>query len=217
MSEFKTPPGPIHRLGRYPDPWTPPDWSHAQADGTFGNRFDDPNGQYRVLYASSQRLGCFLETLARFRPDLTLVAELRQIEGDDDFFPLGQVPRMWCEGRVLGSGGTLGRYADICSAQWVAHLRRQLAVECLRLGLGDLDASALQRAEPRRLTQLVSREIYEHDLNGIYYRSRHGHELDNWALFEPFDLQITGEPEAVRADDPDLLNACVIFGLIIES
>jgi hypothetical protein len=31
-----------------------------------GNRFDDPDGLYRVLYASAQPLGCYLETLARF-------------------------------------------------------------------------------------------------------------------------------------------------------
>jgi hypothetical protein len=64
-------------------------------DGTFGNRFDDPEGTYRVLYASSQRLGCYLETLARFRVDLTLYAELSEIEGEDDFTPLGHVPLAW--------------------------------------------------------------------------------------------------------------------------
>jgi hypothetical protein len=45
----------------------PPDWASAEPDGTFGNRFDDPDATYRVLYASSQRLGCFVETLARFQ------------------------------------------------------------------------------------------------------------------------------------------------------
>jgi len=68
-------PGVIHRLGRKPDPWAPPDWASAGPDGTFGNRFDDPDATYRVLYASSQRLGCFVETLARFRIDPTLLAE----------------------------------------------------------------------------------------------------------------------------------------------
>ncbi len=73
MFETRTAGGPIYRLGRYPDAWAPPDWSRAQPDGTFGNRFDDPTAYYRVLYASSQRLSCFLETLGRFRPDLTLL------------------------------------------------------------------------------------------------------------------------------------------------
>ena len=45
----------VYRLGRVPDPWDWPDWSYAIPDGTFGNRFDDPGRQYRVLYASAQR------------------------------------------------------------------------------------------------------------------------------------------------------------------
>ena len=86
-------PGLIYRLGRKPDPWSVPDWASAGPDGTFGNRFDDPEGMYRVLYASSQRLGCFLETLGRFRVDPKLLAELGEIEGEDDYCPLGQGER----------------------------------------------------------------------------------------------------------------------------
>ena len=36
-------PGVIYELGRKPDPWAPPDWASAGPDGTFGNRFDDPD------------------------------------------------------------------------------------------------------------------------------------------------------------------------------
>jgi hypothetical protein len=54
-----------------------------------GNRYDDPAGEYRVLYAAGQRRGAFLETLARFRIDLQLVAEMDAIDGDerDDAYP----------------------------------------------------------------------------------------------------------------------------------
>jgi hypothetical protein len=55
---------PLYRIGRRPDGWAWPAWSYAGPDGTFGNRYDDPQGEYRVLYASSQRIGPFLETLA---------------------------------------------------------------------------------------------------------------------------------------------------------
>ncbi len=61
-----------------------PDWASAGPDGTFGNHFDDPDATYRVLYASSQRLGCFLETRARFRVDPKLLTELAEIAGEDD-------------------------------------------------------------------------------------------------------------------------------------
>jgi hypothetical protein len=60
--ESKRPPRPLFRVGRDDDAWAVPDWAYAKDDRTFGNRFDDPAGVYRVLYASSQRLGCFIET-----------------------------------------------------------------------------------------------------------------------------------------------------------
>jgi hypothetical protein len=110
-------PGVIHRLGRKPDPWSAPDWASAGTHGTFGNRFDDPEGMYRVLYASSQRVGCFLETLARFRVDLKLRAELAEIEGEDDYCPLGEVPLEWIEKRMMGVATASGEDADICSSE----------------------------------------------------------------------------------------------------
>jgi hypothetical protein len=98
--ETKIPPKSIYRVGRGADAWQAPDWSWASLDGTFGNRFDDPESLYRVLYASSQEVSCFIETLARFRPDLTLLAELAEIEGEDDFSPSGEVPSDWIANRV---------------------------------------------------------------------------------------------------------------------
>ena len=66
MLDGKRAPDTIYRIARRPDPWQPPDWSRANPDGTFGNRFDDPEGYYRVIYASSQKLSCFLETQPAF-------------------------------------------------------------------------------------------------------------------------------------------------------
>jgi hypothetical protein len=54
--ESKRPAGPLFRVGRDDDAWAVPDWAYSKEDRTFGNRFDDPAGVYRVLYASSQRL-----------------------------------------------------------------------------------------------------------------------------------------------------------------
>ena len=49
--ESKRPAGPLFRVGRERDAWAIPDWAYAKEDGTFGNRFDDPMGVYRVLDA----------------------------------------------------------------------------------------------------------------------------------------------------------------------
>ena len=105
----------VYRIGRRPDPWQYPDWSRANPDRTFGNRFDDPNGEYRVLYASSVRLGCFLETLARYRPDMALYAELQEIAGENDFIPT----RDRSAGVVSASGDGVGQ----CSGQLCRYWR----------------------------------------------------------------------------------------------
>jgi RES domain-containing protein len=210
--ELRIPKQPIHRIGRWPDPWLPPDWAHAHSDGTFGNRFDDPQAYYRVIYTSSQRLGCFLETLARFRPDLTLLAEFAEIEGEDDFTPLGTVPVSWLAGRLIGAAETQGEYADIYAAAWISLLRRELASTAVALGLSEIDASTLQAGRPRQLTQEASLIVFRHGLDGICYRSRYGHSIENWAIFEPFPLRDTSSA-AILADDPDLYSALQLHGL----
>jgi len=210
--EKRRPTEPVYRLGRRPNAWQPPEWFLAHSDGTFGNRFDDPQGYYRVLYASSQRLAYFVETLARFRPDLSLLAELEAIEGENDFTALATLPRDWLTVRTMGSAEIDGVFADIYDIAWVSQLRRTLAGEALRLGMKDIDLSSLERAEPRRLTQLASREAYLLSFAGIFYRSRYGQTLENWAIFEPFPLQRAGSKE-FHEDDPDLLEALRLHGI----
>ena len=210
--EERRPTEPAYRLGRRPNAWQPPEWFLAHSDGTFGNRFDDPQGYYRVLYASSQRLACFVETLARFRPDLSLLAELDAIEGEDDFVALGTLPRDWLAVRTMGSAEIDGVFADIYGIAWVSQLRRTLAGEALKLGMKDIDLSSLERAEPRRHTQLASRKAYLLNFAGIFYRSRYGQTLENWAVFEPFSLQHATSKDFYE-DDPDLLEALRLHGI----
>jgi RES domain-containing protein len=102
-----TPAGPLHRIGRAPDAWAWPDWAFAGEDSTFGNRYDDPSGDYRVLYASSHRVGAFVEVLARYRTDPALVAEYAAIgeeDGEaDPTIPPGLVPADWPGHRHIGT------------------------------------------------------------------------------------------------------------------
>ena len=117
---------------------------------------------YRVLYASSQRLGCFIETLARFRVDVCFVGELALMEnGEDDFTAFGTVRKAWIKGRCFGSANVEGEYADIYALAWVSHLRLALAGTAVKLGMKDIDLSSLERAEPRLLTQQAGRIAFE--------------------------------------------------------
>jgi len=47
---------------------------------------------------------------------------------------------------------------------------------------------------------------------GVYYRSRYAHDLENWALFEPFRTrEMTSEP--IADDRPAFREALRILGL----
>jgi hypothetical protein len=157
-------------------------------------------------------VGCFLETFGRFRVDPKLLAELAEIEGEDDYCPLGEVPLEWVEKRIMGVATASGKYADICSSEWISRLRVVLAGHLKRFGLDDLDASVLQMTAPRSLTQLVSRVVFDEGLSGICYRSKYGHDVENWALFEPLQINIK-DSELIRPDDPDLRRAFGLHGL----
>ena len=160
--ESKRPSGPLFRVGRDDDTWAVPDWAYAKEDGTFGNRFDDPMGVYRVFYASSQRLRCFIETLARFRVDVSFVADLALMEnGEEDFTAFGTVRRAWIKGRCIGTANVEGEYADLYALGWVSHLRTALAGIAVKLGMKDFDLSSLEPAEPRVSTQQAGRIAFE--------------------------------------------------------
>ncbi len=203
------PPAEVFRLGRRPDPWAWPDWAYAEADATFGNRYDDPQGIYRVLYASTQRVATFVECLAYYRPDIELVAELQAIvgeEGDKEPPAAAIVPAAWVEQRCLGRGVLVGDYADIGHHESLTELRDGLAARVVHHGLHDLDAATIRLTAPRAFTQDVSRYVFTQSAdgqrrwNGLAYLSKHGDDLQNWAIFEPAAPELIDVP-ARRPDD----------------
>jgi hypothetical protein len=220
------PPERVYRLGRRPDPWQWPDWTHAGVDGTFGNRFDDPDSEYRVLYASSQREATFRECLARFRPDPAVQAAVIVDNDDDPLSPTtiaaGQVPRRWLDDRCMGTGRLEGTYCDVGHADSLAHLRHALAPRLLHFRLDDLDAGDIRSRSPRAFTQELGRYINAQTSDGrptfagIRYASRHGDELTNWAIFEPNE-PIDRDAKDLTLDDPDLRVVAASYGLKLTS
>lgn len=223
--ETVTPKGSVFRLARAPDPWKWPDWNRAGPDGTFGHRWDDPAGTYRVLYASSTRIGALIETLSPFRADLNVVAELREIEGDDDLVAAGTIPRDWFEQRLMGVAEIVGSYADIGAAGSLSLLRSRLAARGIHYGLSDIDAAAIRLVAPRSFTQEVSRFVHEYrtegvePLAGIRYQSRLDDGTSNWAIFEPMSDSPaplrSASAEPIQPDDPDVIRAAALLGLLI--
>jgi hypothetical protein len=197
------PEGVLSRLGRQPDPWAWPDWTYAGELGTFDNRYDDPRGEYLGLYASSERLAPFLETLARFRADRAITSV--EIAGNprDEDFPTqraGTIPQGWFAGRVLGTARCDAAFADVGHARSLAYLREALAPVVVSHGLAELDAAAIRAQAPRALTQEISRL---------------GDDLTNWAICEPAAIEVL-DAEELRRDDPDLATAIELFGLVLS-
>jgi len=176
-------------------------------------------GVFGVLYASSQRLGCFIEILARFRADVSFVADLALMEnGEDDFTAFGTVRRAWLKERCIGTAEVEGEYADIYAFGWVTHLRSALAGFAAKPGMEDLDLSSMKLAEPRLLTQPAGRIAFELGYAGVCYCSRFGHSIENWAIFEDWTLSERfpihqSNSRRIAEDDPDLLEALRIPGL----
>ena len=219
------PPSPTYRVARLPDAWAWPDWAYVHADGTWGNRYDDPEGEYRVLYACTERLGGFLETLARFRPDLEVVAGIAAITpdpADPSALAPGEVPRSWVGKRGAGVAGLSGApFAVVGHSETLAYLRTAMADRVLHYNLGsDVDAATIRMSAPRTFTQEVSRRIYSmtnaggRQFAGVAYGSRLGDEITNWAIFEPASLELP-LTAALDENDPDMLEAFSRFGLTL--
>ncbi len=219
---FQTPPGLLYRIARAPDPWAPPNWAYVGDDGTFGNRFDDFDGYFRVLYAASSPLACFMETLARYRTPLdleSLKAAFDQIENaPGEQPPFGKVPMTWLRTRMLGQAiSKRKRFADVYRAEWLAYLRRHLEPGLMAKRVGatqDFDLAVLM-SQDRKLTQQVATIAYQLDFDGIYYQSRHGSNLGNWALFEPFELDSV-QSVSVTADDTSFQAALRLLNLKLD-
>lgn len=206
------PPGPLYRVGHAPDPLVWPDWRFVG-----GSRFDDPQDRFRVLYLAEQRVGGFVESLARFRPDLDLLARLAAVTGTTAPLPTPVVPADWYTRRLVGTLRLLPgqRWLDLRAAESLQALRTELASILVALGLPDFDVSAA-RGPSRELTRQIAGWAYEHGFQGIAYRSRFADDVDCWAIFEGAALAPAGLAEVIAPDDIDLLAAAQLFGLTIE-
>jgi hypothetical protein len=169
-----------------------------------GNRFDSPLGVYRTLYFGTQLEACFGETLARFRPDLELLAVIGEEWRELGFMPLGEVPRDWRQRRLAVRvrfpasqdrfpGGI--RFVDVDSIDTREHLRTELASILAYYGYPDMDVATVH-AHDRRVTRWIGQWVYDQRdpdgfplYAGIRYSSRLHAGWECWAAYE--DVQMT--------------------------
>lgn len=218
----------VFRVGYPPSPWHWTPWVYAD-HGRFDGRWDDPDGIWRTLYVGSSLLACYLELLARFRPDPVLVNELAVIDDEDnadETVPAGLLPRSWCTNRLVSASDMAGCFAMLGSHESLPTLRQQFWRHAKRAGLADFDAAAIRIGEPRELTQAISSWVYRlvtpdgEPLSGIQFHSRHGDGLLLWAIYErdhtsevAAELTEFAVDDYVRPSDADLAEAMRIHRL----
>lgn len=212
----------LFRVARRPAVWT---WTDLKYVGQ--GRWDDPEHQYAVLYASGSAFGAYVESLSTFQPDLELAAQLqlvrRNARGLRITEPAGRVPARWRSQRLLGRGapeGLGGAFVAVGAAATLATLRRELADVALELGVAEIDAGVIRldySPEFRAFTQAISRFVYRRDEEpaGIFYLGQHGDDVENYAIFQrslECPVRELSQTSIVLSDEP-FLRACAVLGI----
>jgi hypothetical protein len=208
-----TGPGVVWRIGHAPDPWAWTPWEYAGDNGLFDGRWDDQLGKFRTVYTAQTLVGCFLEVLARLRPDAQLVRELDVIVDDDESASLyptaeaGAVGYEWLEGRVWARGTQTGSYCFITHSDSVAYLAASGVFRVFGIAAADIGTDLLKDPNHRVLTRTIARNIYDlrdaegaATFDGVEFRSRHGDELRMWAIFERFADSDDDRPTHITPD-----------------
>lgn len=158
-----------------------------------GHRFDSPVGNYAVLYFGTRLEGCFGETLARFRPNTALAAEIRADWAARGFMPPSEIPADWRHRRLAVRATSAQEdtvFLDVESAATRATLEIRLAAGLAALDVPDLDVAAI-RGGDRRVTRLVSQWAWSQvdengypEFAGVRYLSRLNTDWECWAVFD---------------------------------
>lgn len=202
----------LYRISRTHNPVDLPSWDFADPQThSFGNRFDDINGGYRVLYTADSIEGALIECLQDFRPDLALLSRLDDVEQDEPGLlatertgnvRTGIVPPDFFVNRFLGTIDFEGSEAvNVVAVDSLQEIRARLAAIAHSLGLDDINVATVIGDVPkalhdnrRLLTQHISRYIYDrpHRFSAIACPSTLGADHMNYTLFENPDSQTNG-------------------------
>lgn len=184
-----------------------------------GNRFDVAG--VGVLYAATEPVGAFAETLAGFRPSSSLLAKMAQHESDVGQVAPGEVDRSWRLGRRLRSLRLKDPLPFIDVDDPITHtfLTRKMAEQLSTLGVGNLDVSTV-RGPSRLLTRAIAAWAFgQEDSDGpVYGGIRYGSRLGNyecWAIFEGAEIELVEELTIDRSST-DLATIESVFGLKVQ-
>lgn len=206
----------LYRIGRGLRPSTFPP---LEFQG--GGRFDDPRREFRVLYATEQRRGAFVETLVSFVPDLELVARAQELHPTDRgaaMPALGQVPSEYFQKRLCRIRLDPGQqWLDLRFPETHQWLRTSLATALVAQGIGGEFAWGELVGARREITQAVSRLSYESGHQGMVFPSSHDPALNCWVVFEGASYRSVGRTGLLRRSDTDVRAVARLLGLAIPA
>lgn len=218
LATVRPPPEGLWRAHR--DPLALPQPSPGEAPP---NRFDDPQGQYRVRYLATTPRGAFLEVLARFRRSPEADERLQAVTDVDDDLETppspATVPASFLASLrlVRAYPAADAEFVDVAAVTVQSRLGQhrlvRQALDTAQLGSAhhpaQLDEATIRLGGPRGrpITQVISRVVFEETTAaGIRYTSRVNANEECWAVFEATPLSFD-EPELIARDDPALREA----------
>jgi hypothetical protein len=136
----------------------------------------------------------------------------------------GHLGPEWVEARRIGQLRVdSGIFARVATASSLAFLDQQLAALRVEHGIGQLDAAVIRLTAPRQFTQRISRFVFGltraggEPFAGVQYASRHGDDIDNFALFEGRPRFTKLQENAIDWNDPDLRQAAQMHGITLDN
>lgn len=137
---------------RTPDAWEWPDWSYVNADGTFGNRYDDP-GRALPGPLRQHRARGDVPRERRPLPGRSGVVAAEISTADDEDAPVTiaarSSPPAASPNAGWGTAELAGTFSDVGHADSLGHLRAHLASRLLHYGIDNLDAGDVRRHQVR--------------------------------------------------------------------
>lgn len=185
------------------------------------NRFDDPQGRFRVRYMADTLRGCLVELMARWQEDQDAEQVLSAVEGLDEFGDEFPDPtrvegiRHWAASQRVGRGliDHTAVLIDVDRSPLLVELdKHPLVREALRRSplssddyVAHLDHSIIKLGGPvgRPITQAVSRAIREwhSEVGGMAYESRIDRNERCWAVYEETRVRFA-ESEPLDPENP---------------
>jgi hypothetical protein len=130
---------------------------------------------------------------------------------------LGVIPAAYFERKRIAAFRLTSEspFLDLRSVETHAALRTILAAELLAAGYEGVFNFGEIIGSDYVVTQRIAGWAFDQGYGGIVYPSAHDHASSCWALFDRVEIVPLGTPGVIQHEDPDLVAAAALFGLLL--